>query len=81
MLGRFHPGSLDTALEPPDDDLQQIVYERYSESDRFYIDALDYVSVAADVPADVLQVIADWYANTDRCARTVEDICDGKDEL
>lgn len=55
--------------------------ERYEQSARFFVDALDWASTNAERHAVYCDLVMDLYRDSDKFVDTVNDICDGVDEL
>jgi len=71
-------------IEPPTLPYAEVA-ERYEQSARFFVDALDWASTHGDRHAAycdlVMDLACDLYRDSSKFVDTVNDICDGVDEL
>jgi hypothetical protein len=67
-------------LEPPTLPFDEVA-ERYEQSGRYLDDALLWASVHGDTHAKYCDLVMDLYRDSAHFSTTVNDICDGVDEL
>lgn len=61
---------------PPD--THESAADAYEQSERFITDAIEYVSVAPDLPGWLVLGICQWYATTSKFATVVDDLMSGE---
>ncbi len=62
---------------PADCELAEHCAERYEESEQFTADAIEFVSVAGELPADLVIAIEQWYRTTSEFDTKIDDLVDG----
>ena len=68
-------------LEPPDTTAIEAALDAYIGSERFIDDALSWSSTHAWKHPALIELIADYYAESPECHTVAEDIVDGADSL